>query len=311
MAHLIKLQDYVSRYEIDMKRYPSQFTRLKKERWRQLERAWRQANSYSYQHEGESNEWFEEAEQGFIYQTIDRIKQFYGKRRQTVELQEEEDIYERLAGMSFDEVKARFKKELVRSQIKWASSSLSEESKVHPAYYYDNHLFYFLNQLPDNYMIMYNPSLETRRATVDLDILLIGPNEILCIVPVDGQETSVIEASSDRFWKEYVSGGQKKILSPLLALNRLETVTHDLLTPYQLDLSFERIVFAPDVLIDNRGRGMNVKMVDKRNCEAWMDKLKRQPSPLKTGQLKAAQVLLDHAVTTSFLRDTVERDAEL
>ena len=40
MAQLLKLQDYVSRYESDLSRYPSQYVRLKKQQWEKLKVTW-------------------------------------------------------------------------------------------------------------------------------------------------------------------------------------------------------------------------------------------------------------------------------
>ena len=40
MAQLVKLQDYISRYQIDLARYPTQFVRLKKNQWGRIKRQW-------------------------------------------------------------------------------------------------------------------------------------------------------------------------------------------------------------------------------------------------------------------------------
>ncbi len=40
MAQLVKLQDYISRYQIDLARYPTQFVRLKKSQWERVKRQW-------------------------------------------------------------------------------------------------------------------------------------------------------------------------------------------------------------------------------------------------------------------------------
>ncbi|MFJ7851588.1 hypothetical protein ACIQX3_02180 [Peribacillus frigoritolerans] len=40
MAQLIKMQDYISRYEQDIYRYPTQFARLKKQQWDKLKAAY-------------------------------------------------------------------------------------------------------------------------------------------------------------------------------------------------------------------------------------------------------------------------------
>ena len=44
MAQLIKLQDYVSRYQIDLKRYPTQYVRLKHVQWKRMNEEWRANN---------------------------------------------------------------------------------------------------------------------------------------------------------------------------------------------------------------------------------------------------------------------------
>ena len=40
MAQLVKLQDYISRYQIDLARYPTQFVRLKKSQWERVKYQW-------------------------------------------------------------------------------------------------------------------------------------------------------------------------------------------------------------------------------------------------------------------------------
>jgi len=40
MAQLVKIQDYISRYQIDLARYPTQFVRLKKGQWERIKRQW-------------------------------------------------------------------------------------------------------------------------------------------------------------------------------------------------------------------------------------------------------------------------------
>jgi len=40
MAQLIKLYDYIWRYEWNMYRYPSQYIRLKKDKWKDLHNDW-------------------------------------------------------------------------------------------------------------------------------------------------------------------------------------------------------------------------------------------------------------------------------
>ena len=44
MAQLVKLQDYTSRYQIDLARYPTQFVRLKKNQWDRVKHQWEQGD---------------------------------------------------------------------------------------------------------------------------------------------------------------------------------------------------------------------------------------------------------------------------
>lgn len=46
MAQLVKLSDYISRYETDIYRYPSRFVRLKKERWKRFSSEWGSSEVY-------------------------------------------------------------------------------------------------------------------------------------------------------------------------------------------------------------------------------------------------------------------------
>ena len=40
MAQLVKLQDYISRYETALTRYPTQFVRLKQNQWERVKTQW-------------------------------------------------------------------------------------------------------------------------------------------------------------------------------------------------------------------------------------------------------------------------------
>ena len=40
MAQLVKIQDYISRYQIDLARYPTQFIRLKQNQWERVKHQW-------------------------------------------------------------------------------------------------------------------------------------------------------------------------------------------------------------------------------------------------------------------------------
>ena len=47
MAQLVKLLDYVSRYEHDLSRYPSQYIRLKRYQWERMKTQWESGTNLS------------------------------------------------------------------------------------------------------------------------------------------------------------------------------------------------------------------------------------------------------------------------
>lgn len=51
MAQLVKIQDYISRYEIDLTRYPTQFVRLKKVQWERIKHQWETGGELNQQWE--------------------------------------------------------------------------------------------------------------------------------------------------------------------------------------------------------------------------------------------------------------------
>ena len=61
MGQLIKLQDYISRYEQDIYRYPTQFVRLKKQQWSKLHEAFLSGTLQDmFENDEEDETWIEE-----------------------------------------------------------------------------------------------------------------------------------------------------------------------------------------------------------------------------------------------------------
>ena len=56
LAQLIKLRDYISRYEMNPYHYPTQFIRLKRENWQKLIDMWEQENMEQWKAEQEEKE---------------------------------------------------------------------------------------------------------------------------------------------------------------------------------------------------------------------------------------------------------------
>ncbi|MFZ4450717.1 nuclease-related domain-containing protein [Salibacterium aidingense] len=305
MAHLIKLEDYTSRYQQDIQRYLSQFSRLKKERWENMKRDWIKANRKMDETAEETlDDWLEERENGIIHAAVNRLKNFSGRQRwneKTMEIEMEDELmfYE---GKTLDEVKELFFEDLFSAQLRWASASMLEESRMDPKYKYDQTLRFLVRQLPDNYMIMYYPVFSVGKAPLEMDIIILAPTEVYCLTMLTGETNSVFETSSGRYWNEYVHQSRNRRVNPVLSLNRMSSVINSLFKEHSSSLDVRRVVWAPSSIIDHRAAGMKAEMVDKRNHQEWFDKRKKNPSPVKKNQLYAAELFLQQTQTTSFRR---------
>ena len=301
MAHLIKLEDYSSRYQFDLNRYPSQYTRMKKERWYYLKSEWEQMQYDTLAiNEKKINEFMMEESKSFF----ERLRKWTRRNREKPEelLNEGEN---RLAKMTLEQVREEFLIELFQSQLRWASSSLVEESTLDPHYKRDKWLRFFTQQIPDNYFLFYKPVFFVKKAPIELDIILISPTEIYCITMLEGQEHSVFEASSDRFWTEFIDKTRKKKISPLVSLSRMSRVLKPILQEVEFIYPLRKIVLCPMSIIDNKMQGTSVEFIDKRTFSRWTDKLKKHPSPIKNQQLKVTSLLLNYCHT-----DTLESEDE-
>ncbi|MEB1807859.1 MAG: NERD domain-containing protein [Bacillaceae bacterium] len=320
MAHLIKLEDYISRYQFDMQRYPTQFTRMKKERWYYLKNEWEQLqypnpNEDILQVKMPAEESSSQA--NIFKSTVQKLKRwnFFLKDKEEEDVEvieiagdEEEENRLPLKAKNLEHLKKLFLDDLYQSQIMWASSSLLERSYLNPKYKYDQQLRFFAQQVPDNFFLMYSPVFWIKQAPVDMDIVLISPSEIQCITVLEGSEHSVFEASSDRFWVELVHKKERKLLSPIVAANRMASIIKDILQENNCEFPIKRTVLSKDCIIDYKGQGLKVELVDKRSFSQWHEKLKKHPSPIKSQQLKVAKLLLDHCHTSAHVRQRVESD---
>ena len=143
MAQLIKLQDYVSRYEQNIILYPSRFVRLKKQKWQGLKKAFEiKDKNLFYPENPIDEEWIMEKPS-----FLDRVKKTIWQRSK-LEEKELENVSEKEKmteedELNFDydsekyshpknleELKQQFLNQLFEFQLKWASSTLTEMSKV-------------------------------------------------------------------------------------------------------------------------------------------------------------------------------------
>lgn len=328
MAQLVKLQDYVSRYQNDLKRYPTQFVRLKTIQWERMKKDWASGE--------EIPQWdHEELEEKPHDSLIKRILSFKRKKKidpweesQYVgdkekflnELSEElskqpdeEPIAEEPSSFMFqpaifyypqtiEELKKMYIDQLFQFQLKWASSTLREKSYVQPKYYRDSLLRAFTQRLPDSYFLFYYPIFQVKKAPIELGVILLTPTDCYCIQVLEEEVQAVFVGDSTRFWKKKVGKLDKKVLSPLIGLNRMESIIKQIFHNHEVNLKIRKVVLSRNGYIDYPGSSYGIEFIDKKNYTDWFNHLSKNPSPMKHMQFKAAQFLLDKVLTTSYHR---------
>lgn len=325
MAQLVKLQDYISRYQIDLKRYPTQFVRLKKQQWERTQVEWERGSLDS--------SWLEKEDEVEVSEKKSIFSKFFKRDKVEVPEEEVEDIWEETELLeeeiiqeepttlhfqpnivynpnSKEELKQMYLNQLFHFQLKWASSTLREKSYVDPKFMRDTLLRSLTLQLPDNYFLFYYPILKLKKAPVELEVIIILPTEIICLVVLEAKDSDAFIGSGDRFWLRKSGKEEKKVLSPVISLNRMESILMQITKKEEIDLPIRKVVLSRNGYIDYPGASFNTQFIDTRKFPEWFKSLKSSPSPMKHMQFKAAQAILDLAQTTSYSRAAWEVDNE-
>src|SRR5690606_7325212 len=273
MAQLIKLQDYISRYEIDLARYPTQFIRLKQNQWERIKYQWQTGGAIErWEHIEEE---VKEEKKKSLFQKLFPFK----KELEAIE-EEQEDIekvsisngwaveenrYQEVDSplifepnlvytpKTLEELKKMFIDQFFHFQMKWASSTLREKSYVDPKFMRDTLLRSMLQTLPDNYLVFYYPIIRVKKAPIELDIIIMTPTECLCITVLEQESQAVYIANSERFWLKKVGKYEKKVLSPLIQLNRMEKVVEQIFEHNHIELPIRKVLLTRNGYIDYPG----------------------------------------------------------
>ncbi|THE14805.1 NERD domain-containing protein [Bacillus timonensis] len=245
MGQLIKLQDYISRYEVDMFRYPGQFIRLKKQQW--------------------------------------------GKTKDK-------------GTDALDERKQQFLDHIFEFQLKWASSTIREKSYVDREFYHDPNLKYFLQRFPDTNLVLYRPIFKLKNAPVEVEIIIISPTTTWLITILEGEENSVFLGSNERFWTEKRGHHDKKVLSPMIELDRMDGIVRTIYSLYRIELPIRKVILNRTGYFDFPLVPYDIELVEKRNYDEWFTSLRKMSSPLKHMQLKAGNALLQYCQTVCVRR---------
>ncbi|MEK4426659.1 NERD domain-containing protein [Solibacillus sp. FSL K6-1523] len=327
MAQLVKIQDYISRYETDLTRYPTQFIRLKQSQWDRVKYQW-QSGEVIERWEQDLVDEVEEPKKASIFQKIFS----FNKAKEDEGNSEEVDVADELlvdgdaipeesttllfepnivyAPNTIEELKKMFIDQFFHFQMKWASSTLREKSYVDPKYMRDTLLRAMLQTLPDTYLMFYFPILRVKKAPIELDIMIMTPTECICVTLLEQEDQAVYIGTSERFWDKKVGKVDKKVLSPLIQLNRMEKVVEQLFVENGIDFPIRKVLLTRNGYIDYPGKMYGIHLVDKRNFPDWMQSLQKSVSPMKHMQIRAAQTILQTVQTTSFNRDIWNTDKE-
>lgn len=318
MGQLIKLQDYISRYETDVYRYTSEFIRLKKRQWEQTKEQWESnKRNDALPQLDETWEWL--VEEPSLFEKMKKwFKRSSPQEEETTEAQTNRSIdgEEGLPPIvteakNIDELKILFLENIFQLQLKWASSTIWYESAVDKKFYYEEKLKYFLQRFPDTYLCLYKPVFLVKNAPVELDVILLSPTTTWCITFAEGAKDNIIIASSDRFWTEIINGEEKKMVNPSIALQRMGKIVADIYKQYNVDFPIKKAVINRYGYIDYRRSAFSdVHVIDKRNYEQWFSSLRKLAIPLKHAQLKAASCLLRHCYSHYDIRTDWNTDEE-
>ncbi|WP_018933614.1 NERD domain-containing protein [Gracilibacillus lacisalsi] len=300
MAQLIKLENYISRYQRDIFHYPSQFSRLKKENWERLKYLWEDQKQLKLEVENEK----ELKESNFS-----KWRSFFNSRSEAEDIDMEEDTDDiNFLPASEDELKHYFLDTLIPFQLKWASTTINEMSFINRSYYQDFLLKYFLQRIPDTHLLMYFPIFQLKNGPMEGDIVLISPLEIEIITLLEKPKNQVIIPNDSRLWFIEENNIQSKFLSPLISTKRTETIIQSILKKYQLDFPIKKVVLSRTNVMNYQLEPYHTKFVDRDDHEEWLKQKQQLFTPLKHQQLKVAEVLLKHCESIAVKRPEWEQD---
>lgn len=317
MAQLIKIQDYISRYETDIYQYSSRYNRLKRQKWDGVKALWesnKMGNVYQPISEQisqsikelEEEDWLKE-DKGSL---LDPLKKLFKRKNQPEgefgnEFYTKTNQVEQQEFQSLDDAKKSFLNELFRFQMNWASSTIRDYSFVDKSFYSDSLLLYFLQHFPDNFLVMYKPIFQVKNAPLEMEVILISPTEVWCISVIEAKKTTVYTAEKGRYWPERDESNLKgKVISPLLGLNRMEKVISSILNYHDISFPVKNIVLCKDGFIEPAYKPAGIDYIDFRTYQQWYKKLRNHSSPIKHSQLKVAGTLLSHCQSTYVKRST-------
>lgn len=302
MAQVIKIQDYITRYEWDTFRYPTQYIRMKNDSWNRLYEEWS-----APQLETEKEDSYPKKEEPVGI--FSRLKSKLRKKDVESEVIQEEIKEEQIKlPKTEEELKQQFLNRLLSFQMKWATSTVTHQSIVDNEYYSDPLLKYLLQRFPDTYLVMYYPIFMLKQAPMEADIILISPIGIEVIQFIELEKDAVIMAGEERTWHIESPVEDRKILNPLLSVKRTEKVIKSILAVKDLDFSLKKTVLSRTNPIIFASEPYQTRIIGKEQYQDWFEAKRSLRSPLKSTQIKVAEALLEFCQSTSIKRPEWEQE---
>ena len=290
LAQLIKLENYISRYERDIYHYPGHYIRLKQENWSKLHQFWQEHRTYNSDKnnhgEGEPTNY-------------SKWKSLFHRR---VEVDETEDETNHYIPDTLDELKKYYLDSLLPFQLKWASSTVDKMSFVDKSYQRNELLQFFLQRLPDTFLVMFFPVFKIKKTIVEADIIIIHPVgiDVIKVVNLAAEKALIVEDS--KTWYTEEDNIQTKLLNPLISAGRTEKILQSILASENIDFPIKKVLLSFDNTVQFRTEPYNTEIIDKSTIEKWVKQKQKFVSPLKRDQLKAAESILQHCDTVAVSR---------
>lgn len=300
MAQLVKLYDYVSRYESNPFHYPTQFIRLKQENWQQLEDVWRKEQEEVAMNRAPIEK--EEIKK-------QRLFDFFSKKGD--DSFPDDTFPSPSLPSSKKELVQYFLDQLLPFQYKWATSTISHVSYTDSKYMSDDMLTYFLQRFPDIYLLMYYPIFSIKNAPVDGEIIMISPVSIEIIYVVQGIQNASIIVSENRSWTVETSSQPTSMLSPVISLRRTEQIIQSILQVHHIDFPIQKVILSEENDFLYHTEPYQTKVIGKNQYKEWFLNKRKLQSPLKSIQLKVMEALLHHCHSTSVRRPEWKQNDDL
>ncbi len=317
MGQLIKLQDYTSRYEQNIYHYPARFVTLKKQQWEKIQKRWE--NPYEETLAPSIAQSLEVEEQDDSkHSLLGKIKTLFHRNHHDVVIEENDhppksmieeelsrfdEIYNSTTrSATKEELKRRFLNQLFQFQMTWATSTLVDKSFINKGFHYDEKLKYFLQRFPDTYLVLYRPIFQLKKATIEVETILVSPTDIWCIHFVENGDGAVFIGNNEKFWTLRNKQQEKKVVNPMIGLNRMGKIVVNILEISDVQMPIHKVLLSRNGFIDYPIPPFDVELIDKRNYDEWFQNLRGLRSPLKATQLKGAEALLRYCLTSSVKR---------